>query len=318
MMIVAMVMLAVGMLAGGCFPVYGVFLIALFLSGMGKIVFDPAVQAYVSARVPYRRRGMAIGFLEISWAASTLLGIPLIALLIDKVGWLSPFFAMGFSGLLGAISLAFLMPKNDKSIPQPERPVYLKDMLPILVKDKTLLGVFTYVFFFSAAIDNLFVVYGAWLEEAFNVGIVTLGLGTSVIGVAELLGEILVATVSDRFGQKRAVTIGTLLCIITYGLLAYVSRSLSLALTGLFVHFLLFEFTIICSLAVCTELLPAMRATVIAFFFAAIGLGRILGTLIGGPIWLAGGIEATGLMSASLTALALISICWGLRDWSEG
>jgi predicted MFS family arabinose efflux permease len=317
MMILALVMLAAGMLAGGCFPVYGVFLIALLLSGMGKIIFDPAVQAYVSERVPYHRRGMAIGFLEISWAGSTLLGIPLIALLIDNVGWRSPFIAMGAIGLLGAISLALLIPKSDQSIPQPQRPVYFKHVLPILVKDKTLLGAFAYVFFFSAAIDNLFVVYGAWLEKAFNVGIVALGLGTIVIGVAELLGEIMVATISDRFGLKRAITIGVLLCIITYGLLPFISRSLSLALIGLFFHFLFFEFTIISSVALCTELVPEMRATIIAVFFAAAGLGRILGALIGGPIWLAGGIVATGLISASLTALALISLCWGLRGWSN-
>ena len=95
MMVLGLVMLAVGMFAGGLFPFYGVILITLFLAGLGKIVFDPAVQAYVSERVPYKRRATAIGFLEISWAGSTLLGIPLIALLIDNVGWRSPVFCHG-------------------------------------------------------------------------------------------------------------------------------------------------------------------------------------------------------------------------------
>ena len=45
-------------------------------------------------------------------------------------------------------------------------------------------------------------VYGAWLEKAFNVSIVALGIATGVIGIAELVGEILVATISDRFGLK--------------------------------------------------------------------------------------------------------------------
>jgi len=60
-----------------------------------------------------------------------------------------------------------------------------------------------------------------------------------------------------------------------------------------------------------------MRATLIAAFFAAAGLGRILGALIGGPIWLAGGFITTGLVSAGITALALISLCWGLRGWGK-
>jgi predicted MFS family arabinose efflux permease len=175
-----------------------------------------------------------------------------------------------------------------------------------------------YVFFFSAAIDNLFVVYGAWLERAFNVSIVALGIATGVIGIAELVGEILVATISDRFGLKRVVMVGVTICIFTYGLLPFAGRSLVPALAGLFIHFFIFEFTIISSLALCTELQPEMRATVLSGFFAAAGLGRILGVLIGGPIWLVGDIIAIGLVSAGITALALISLCWGLRGWRKG
>jgi len=317
MMILGMILLGIGMLAGGFLPVYGVMIIALFLSGLGKIIFDPAVQAYISERVPYQRRGMAIGFLEISWAGSTLLGIPLIAVLIDDVGWQSPFFVMGIIGILGAFAMAFFFPGNDKSLSKTAPSQSHKKMLQMLVKDKASLGAMVYVFFFSAAIDNLFVIYGAWLEKAFEVGIVVLGLGTSIIGVAELVGEILVATISDRFGMKRVVTLGIVLCVMTYALLPFISQSFSLALAGLFVHFLFFEFTIISSLALCTELRPEMRATMIAGFTAAAGLGRIVGALIGGPIWLTGGIVATGTISAGLTALSLLSLTWGLRGWDK-
>jgi DHA1 family inner membrane transport protein len=318
MMILGLVMLAVGMFAGGLFPSYGVILITLFLAGLGKMVFDPAVQAYVSERVPYKRRATAIGFLEISWAGSTLLGIPLIALLIDNVGWRSPFFAMGAIGLAGIIVLSVLIPADEKSISNPRRMLSVKKVLPIIVRDEASLGALGYVFFFSAAIDSLFVIYGAWLEKAFRVDIVALGMATGVIGAAELVGEILVATISDRFGLKRVVIIGVTICIFTYSLLPFAGQSLLTALTGLFFHFLIFEFTIISSLALCTELQPEMRATVIAGFFAAAGLGRILGALIGGPIWLAGGLVATSLVSAGITALALISLGWGLRGWRKG
>jgi MFS transporter, DHA1 family, inner membrane transport protein len=315
MMILGLTMLSVGMYAGGFFPFYGIILITLFLAGLGKVVFDPAVQAYVSERVPYNRRATAIGFLEISWAGSTLLGIPLIALLIDNVGWQSPFYAMGTIGIAGIIGIVLFFPSQEQSLSKPLRPLPVKKALPIILQDKATLGALTYVFCFSAAIDNLFVVYGAWLEKAFNVSIVSLGMATGIIGVAELVGEILVATISDRFGLKRVVITGVAICVLTYGLLPFAGRSLSSALAGLFIHFLVFEFTIISSVALSTELQPGMRATVIAGFFAAAGLGRILGALIGGPIWLAGGIVATSLVSATITALALISLCWGLRGW---
>jgi predicted MFS family arabinose efflux permease len=317
LMISGMVLLGTGMLAGGLYPVYGVVLIALLMAGLGKSTFDPAVQAYISERVPYRRRAMAIGLMEISWAGSTLLGIPLIALLIDGVGWRSPFFVMGFLGLLGALAVVVFFSANQQGISKSGHGPSYKKMLQILVKEKNSLGAMAYVFFFSAAVDNLFVVYGAWLEKAFDVGVVVLGLGSSVIGVAELLGEIMVATISDRFGLKRVVTLGIISCIMSYVLLPVVSQSFYLALGGLFVHFIFFEFTIISSLALCTELRPAMRATMIAGFTGAAGLGRIVGALSGGPVWLTGGIAANCMISAGLTVLALVSLRWGLHGWDK-
>ncbi len=318
MMILGLIMLAGGMFAGGFFPFYGIILIALFLAGLGKNVFDPAVQAYVSERVPYGRRATAIGFLEISWAGSTLLGIPLIALLIDRVGWQSPFFAMGGMGLAGIVALSVLFPADEQSKSKPRPSMPFNKILSVIAQDRASMGALAFVFFFSAAVDNLFVVYGAWLEKAFNVSVVTLGMATGIIGVAELIGEILVATISDRFGLKRVVLIGTTICIFTYGLLPFAGQTLMPALAGLFVHFLIFEFTIISSVALCTELQPGMRATVIAGFFAAAGLGRILGAMSGGPVWLAGGIVATGLVSAIVTTMALLALFWGLRGWRKG
>ena len=158
MMLLGLVMLAVGMFAGGLFPSYGVILITLFLAGLGKMVFDPAVQAYVSERVPYKRRATAIGFLEISWAGSTLLGIPLIALLIDNVGWRSPFFAMGAIGLAGIIVLSVLIPADERSVLNPRRTLSVKKVLPIIVRDEASLGALVYVFF-SVPLSIIFLLF---------------------------------------------------------------------------------------------------------------------------------------------------------------
>jgi predicted MFS family arabinose efflux permease len=318
MMIAGQLMLIVGMFAGGIIPWYAVVLAALFLAGMGKSIFDPAVQAYVSERVPYRRRGTAIGLLEISWAGSTLVGIPLIALLIDGIGWRAPFFAMGGFGLLGLLAMLWIFPGESRPpAPAGER-IRIVEVWRTVGRERSALGVFGYSFLFSVAIDNLFMVYGVWLEDAFQVGIVALGLGTGVIGAAELGGEFLTATLSDRIGLKRAVSLGVVACTLSYIVLPLAAQSLAGALGALFFHFLLFEFTIVSSFSLCTELRPDLRATVIAGFLAAAGLGRVAGALIGIPVWLAGGITATGATSACLSLAAFFSLRWGLKSWSAG
>jgi predicted MFS family arabinose efflux permease len=186
-----------------------------------------------------------------------------------------------------------------------------------LGKERNALGAIAFAFFVSVANDNLFVVYGAWLEESFGLSIVAIGLGTSAIGVAELIGESLTAVLADRFGLKRSVILGLSLCLISYGLLSVFGQTLALAFGGLFMIFLTFEFTIVSFLPLCTELLPGSRATMMSGFFAAAGIGRIVGVLLGGPVWLAGGILATGLVSATISVLALVSLVWGLKGWRQ-
>jgi predicted MFS family arabinose efflux permease len=90
---------------------------------------------------------------------------------------------------------------------------------------------------------------------------------------------------------------------------------LGIALTGLFAVFLTFEFTIVSFLSLCTELLPVSRATMMSSYFAAAGIGRIAGALLGGPVWLAGGIAATSAVSVAISTLALVSFLWGLKGW---
>ena len=315
MMLSGMTLLVVGMFAGGLFPFYGVILVSLFLAGMGKSVFDPALQAYVSERVPFHRRGMAIGILEFAWAGSTLLGIPVIAVLIDRLGWRAPFFVMGGLGILGILALRILIEKTvQKKAPGRSQPLF-SGAWQQLLRDRAALGALLYAFWISVANDNLFVVYGAWLENQFGLSIVALGLGTGVIGVAELAGESMTAALSDRLGLKRSVIAGLAVCLVCYSVLPFLGQTLGAALTGLFIIFLTFEFTIVTSISLFTELLPASRATMMAGYLAAAGAGRVVGALIGGPVWLAGGIYATALLSAAFSGLALASLIWGLWTW---
>jgi predicted MFS family arabinose efflux permease len=315
MMLTGLTILIGGMFTAGLFPFYAVVLIAFFMFGLGKSIFDPAVQAYISERVPYQRRGMAIGFMEIAWAGSTLVGIPLVGFLMNAFGWRSPFFILAAAGLLGVALVRLLLPRRDKPAELQYPQIGFKDTWKQLVVKKRALGAIGFAFFASISNDNLFVVYGAWIENAFDLSIVALGLGTSVIGFAELLGEALTAALADRIGLKRSVFVGLMLSTICYAILPLFGRTLSLALTGLFLTFVTFEFMIVTSVSLTTELLPKSRATMMAGCMAAAGVGRVAGALIGGPVWLAGGIVATGTVSAALSSLALISIWWGLRGW---
>jgi predicted MFS family arabinose efflux permease len=177
------------------------------------------------------------------------------------------------------------------------------------------MGALGFGFLISVANDNLFVVYGVWLEQSYSLTIVALGLGTGMIGLAELIGEFMTAALADRIGLKLAVVGGLIGTLIAYLILPFAALNLSGALTGLFFVFLVFEFTMVCFLSLSTELIPGQRATMMSILLAAAGLGRVIGALIGGPVWMAGGIMATAITSASINGLGLAFLLWGLRGW---
>lgn len=317
MMIIGLLLLAAGMLAAGAFPVYYTLVAAMFCCGLGKTLFDPAIQAYVSQRVPYKRRGLVIGIMEISWAAATLAGIPIVGLLIDAFGWRSPFFALAGACVI-CLVLVLIYIRDDGGLRSAQPEKRLLASLAELLKNRRALGAAGFGFFISFANDNLFVIYGAWLESSFHLSVVALGMGTIVIGVAEFSGELLTAALSDRIGLKRSVMAGVGLCCLAYLVIPWAGNSLAMALSSLFVLFFLFEFAIVSFLSMCTELVAGSRATMMSLFFAAGGLGRVAGAFAGGFIWKELGMGTVCMTSALLNGVALFILMWGLARWSPG
>jgi len=89
------------------------------------------------------------------------------------------------------------------------------------------------------------------------------------------------------------------------------------ALVILFLIFLFFEYTYVSYTALATELVPEARATMMAGVYASGGIGRILGALMGIPVWQWGGIQATAGVSVLISTMGLISLAWGLKKGRE-
>jgi predicted MFS family arabinose efflux permease len=106
--------------------------------------------------------------------------------------------------------------------------------------------------------------------------------------------------------------LGILLAALAYGLLPLLGAHLVIVLTGLFFVFLTFEFSMVCAISLSTEAMPQYRATMMAAFLGVAGLGRVFGSLAGGPIWLTGGIGAVAAASVVASLLAAGSLIWGM------
>jgi predicted MFS family arabinose efflux permease len=141
-------------------------------------------------------------------------------------------------------------------------------------------------FLLVIANETPFIIYGAWLEETFELSLTTLGLASVVIGISEALAELATTQLTDRWGKRRSVILGLLLLALSLGALPILSRlGLVATFAGIVIMIFFFEFAIVSLLPIVTELVPEARASLLGLNLAAMSLGRMLGGVSGGLLW---------------------------------
>lgn len=302
LMLTGLGMLAMGAALMAGWPAYGVAIVAFVLLGLSKTAYDPAMQAYLSDAVPYHRRGRVLGITELAWSAAWLLGVPAAGFLIERAGWQTPFVALVLLALVGLL-FTWRLPPDRPQRASPTAPRWSE-----LCHNRSVWLGLTVGLLFMFAIENVFVVYGAWMEETFSLSVGALGLASSIIGIAEAMGEGFSAGLVDRLGKKRAVLGGLLLNAGAYLLLPRLSGNLVSALVGLFILLIAFEFSIVSSFPLISELAPGARGMLMALNVAGLSVGRMAGSLTAAPLWLRGGLSLNTAVScgAALTAFALL------------
>jgi predicted MFS family arabinose efflux permease len=285
--------------------------------------------------VSYDRRGLAMGIAEFGWSGAFLVGVPVVGWLMARGGWIGnanafadPFGLMGITGLLPReqwtapfpyllfagivvfILLWLLIPSTH--VQGAPRTSLLRGLRAIMMNPAAVSALIA-GFLLSASNEVVNIVFGRWMEGAFGLRIIALGITAAIIGIAELGGEGLTALLVDRLGKRRSVAIG----FATYGvsciLLPILSTTYNGALIGLFLFFITFEFTLVCSIPLMSELVPTARATLLAAMSSASSLGRAAGSLIG-PAIFTYGITANAITSAVMSVLALGLILWMVRE----
>jgi predicted MFS family arabinose efflux permease len=283
-------------------PTYPALFAGLILASAGKMLFDPSMQAYLGDRVHYERRGLAIAITELGWSGAFLLGIPLAGWLIARTdSWNAPFAWLGGLGLLSAVLIWRVIPPD--VVRSGERPSLAQGLRIVLAHRSALAGL-SIALLISTSSEIMTIIYGAWMEDAFELKVAELGAASAVIGFAELGGEGLVAGLVDQLGKRRAVAAGIGLNALASILLPLLGFSLEGALVGLFFLFISFEFAVVSAIPLMTELLPHARATLMAGNVAAFSAGRMIGALCG-PALFSLGLLANGAVAATLDVIAL-------------
>ncbi len=289
-------------------PTFPIFVAALIMTSLGKIIFDPPMQAYLGDRVPYQNRGRILAVTELGWSLPFIVGIPLMGFLISRWGWMSPFWALTFLGACAFLLLNWMIPRDTMS--GNAAPNVFSNIQKVLRFTPALAGL-AIGLFCSAANEVINLVFGVWMEDAFGLQIAALGAAAAVIGFAELGGESLVGLFVDRLGKPLAIAIGLLANSLTAVAFPFLGRTLPGALVGLFLFYLTFEFTLVSIIPMMTEIFPSARATVMALNVSALSLGRALGAFVA-PTLFTWGMGTSAGAAVVFNLLALMAL-WRVR-----
>lgn len=275
--------------------------IAMILALVGKTFFDPTMLAYVADHTPYERRGTATAVAEFAWSLSFILGIPAVGFLIAKVGWSAPFGALSLAIALACLVIAWTV--CDSHRPARHADGLFGNVRAIFASAPVLAGL-AIGLCASMANEVVNLLFGVWLEDSFHLQIAALAGASAVIGLSELGGEGLAALLADQLGKVRASGIGLAANCLAALLLPLIGRTEFGALAGLFLFYITFEFTLVTSIPLMSEILPSARATTLSFNLAAHSLGRAGGALLAPTLYALG--------FSSVTAAAVIINLLGL------
>lgn len=301
-MSLALMLFSAGTLACALLSSFAGFLAGYALVGLSIALYQPAAQSYLSARTPYQRRGMVLGIYELSWATSALVGVAPLMQLVQFANSVAPvYWALLAVAVVSLVSIRWVLPPlGARRAGMPQQVAWGVLRQPRVV---ALLGMLVLIL---CAVDLVFVVQSEWLQRSFSADAARLGQVFAFMGIAEFIGALGSTLLVDRVGKKRAVVTGYALTALAAALLPLSGANWLLVLTLFVLYDLLFEFSIVSTFPLASELAPAARGTVLALAGTAVGIGRALGATFAGLLFNAFGMVANGWLAAALIAAGLL------------
>jgi predicted MFS family arabinose efflux permease len=304
--------MVVGLLAAGgsllltaASPGIVAFAVGIVAFSVAKTAYDTAMSTWIGDHVPFAQRGRIIGLSELSWAASLLVGIPLVGWSIDAIGWRAPFVWVGAACAVVALVLPRVLPEDRRPSAGPR---------PRLRIVPGSLGLYAAVGLLSWSIQLVIVVHGVWLERELGLTVATIGLASILLGLAELAGSGGTVTFTDRIGKRRAVLVGTMAMVPPLALLGTVDGRVALGLGLLALSVLAFEFAFVSALPLVTEIDPEARGGAVGVAIAVVTLSRAAGTAAATPLYSAWGMGTVGAVAAVGVAVTAALVALAVRE----
>ena len=277
------------------------FAVGVTVLALTKQSFDLGLGAWIADHVPYNQRGKIVGLTETAWALGLLVGVSIMGLITAATNWRIGF-AFAVLCLLVSMFVIFNRVTNEARVPHESH-----STTPQRVTGNSWLVVAT-MFFIMCSAQNLFVTFGAWLEDEFQFGAARLAVAGFSLGLVELVASVSSSRQTDKWGKERSIAFGALLVIPGGIFLCLGSNNLIVGLIGVFIYFLGFEFSVVSLLPLATKLVPNSPGTGLGWVLGAGTLGRAVMAIIATHLFESFGVQGPALMGALFGLLGALTI----------
>ena len=277
------------------------FAVGVTVLALTKQSFDLGLGAWIADHVPYNQRGKIVGLTETAWALGLLVGVSIMGLITAATNWRIGF-AFAILCLVVSMFVIFNRVTNEARVPHESR-----STTPQRITGNSWLVVFT-MFCIMCSAQNLFVTFGAWLEDEFQFGAARLAVAGFSLGLVELVASVSSSRQTDKWGKERSIALGALLVIPGGIFLVLGSQNLIIGLIGVFIYFLGFEFSVVSLLPLATKLVPNSPGTGLGWVLGAGTLGRAVMAIVATNLFESFGVQGPALMGAFFGLLGAITI----------
>jgi predicted MFS family arabinose efflux permease len=206
-----------GFLVGTVFcalaPTYEFLLMARIVTGVFGGVIGSVGFAIISDLFRFEVRGRVMGFVQMAFAASQILGLPIGLLLANKFGWHSPFWMIAIFGTaVGVVIVVYMKPVTD----------HLK-IKTTSSAFQHLIKTFSVPDYVKGYVSTILLATGGFMLMPFGSAFSTNNLGLTmkqlpmvylIVGIFSIATGPLIGSISDKVGKFKVFSIGTLISCI--------------------------------------------------------------------------------------------------------
>ncbi|MBI9101692.1 MAG: MFS transporter [Spirochaetales bacterium] len=322
---ICLALAGLGMILGALSGNLYIFGISMIIGGIGSVGFTPNLHAYLSTRLPYEKRAMGLGIIEYSWALAGIAGLFISGLLIDAFSWKTPFFFLG-GGLIFMALFYGTLPSgksgnkdNSKAavkVPGETIAVRVKSFFDLGVNARSAWANISVSGLAMFAMMNIIIIHGGWLESEYGIGPKVLGIISLLFGLFDLTASVSVSLFVDRIGKRRSVIFGTLIMIFGFILFPFMNRGVVLAVIGIIIPRIGFEFAIVSNFSLLSEQVPEKRGQILGLGATFAYIGTSLAGLTGPVAYMKFGVWGLAPISLAAAVAALLLLIFVIREQS--